>query len=115
MNRLVKKPQITELSLAEVSRLKVKYPNKIPILVNTTDNISIDRQKYLVEKTTKFAELLLVFRRRIEDLKPAESLYMFIGNDPTLVPLHKTLSDVFEDLNYKGYLKIKLAKENTFG
>ena len=110
-----KKPQLTELSYHEIDRLTRKYPNKVPILVTTTDNIKIDRQKYLVEKTTKYAELLLVFRRRIEDLKPTESLYMFISDDPTLVPLHKTINETFEALNIDGYLKIKLAKENTFG
>tara|TARA_B000000557_G_C20530680_1_gene340485 strand:+ start:147 stop:500 length:354 start_codon:yes stop_codon:yes gene_type:complete len=110
-----KKKQIESLSFHEVDRLKRKYPNKIAILVTTTDNIKIDRQKYLVEKSTKFAELLLVFRRRIEDLKATESLYMFVGEDPTLVPLHKEIVEIFDELNTCGYIKIKLAKENTFG
>jgi len=110
-----KKPQLQELSYHEIDRLKRKYPNKVPILVTTSANIKIDRQKYLVEKTTKFAELLLVFRRRIEELKPTESIYMFVSDDPTLVPLHKTIQETFEALNTEGYLKIKLAKENTFG
>ncbi len=112
---LENKKQIEKLSFHEIDRLKRKYPNKIPILVTTTDNIKIDRQKYLVENQTKYAELLLVFRRRIKDLKPTESLYMFISDNPTLVPLHKTIIETFEDLNREGYLKIKLAKENTFG
>lgn len=110
-----KKPQIESLSYHEIDRLKRKYPNKVPILVTTTDNIKIDRQKYLVENTTKYAELLLVFRRRIQDLKPSESLYMFVGEDPTLVPLHKSINLTFDELNTNGYLKIKIAKENTFG
>ena len=48
-------------------------------------------------------------------MKPSESLYMFVGEDPTLVPLHKSINLTFDELNTNGYLKIKIAKENTFG
>ena len=103
-----------QISLDEVERLKKKYPNKIPILLETK-NIEIDRHKYLVDTYTRFADLLLVFRRRIKDLKSSESLYMFVGENPTLVPLHKEVNEVFDNLNTDGYIKITIAKENTFG
>lgn len=102
------------ITIDEVNRLKAKYPNKIPILVESR-NLEIDRHKYLVDTFTKFSDLILVFRRRIKDLKSSESIYMFIGDNPTLVPLHKEVIDVFDNLNTNGYLKITIAKESTFG
>lgn len=103
-----------QISVDEVERLKKKYPNKIPILLEAK-NITIDRHKYLVDNYTRFADLLLVFRRRISDLKPTESIYMFVGEDPTLVPLHKEVREVFDNLNTCGFIKISIARENTFG
>ena len=104
----------TNISIDEVKRLKLKYPNKIPVLVESR-NLEIDRHKYLVDTFTKFSDLILVFRRRIKDLKSSESIYMFVGEEPTLVPLHKEVNSVFESLNTNGYIKITIAKENTFG
>ena len=115
MDYLKKNKLKKELSIYEVQRIRSKYPNKIPLLVVETKNMEIDRQKFLVDLNMKYAELLLVFRRRIKDLNPAESIYMFVGKNNSLIPLHKTVQETLEDVMEDDYIKITLAKENTFG
>jgi hypothetical protein len=115
MNYLKKSPMKKSLSVYEVQRIREKYPHKVPILVTETKNMKIDRQKFLVDLDMKYAELLLVFRRRLEDLRPSESIYMFVGQNMSLVPLHKSINETLDIAMEDDYIKITLAKENTFG
>ena len=40
---------------------------------------------------------------------------MFVGKNNSLVPLHKTVQETLDDVMEDDYIKITLAKENTFG
>ena len=76
--------------------VKLKLVLASIFLLITTSAISSEKKiTYLdvlqnpndLDLNMKYAELLLVFRRRIKDLNPAESIYMFVGKK-LKVPLH---------------------------
>ena len=106
---------LLEVGLSDkiLNKLKKKYPTKIPVVVFTNDSINIDKRKYLIGQDFLFSQLMTIFRKRITGLNEAEGLYMFIGHKQKLVPLSKSIGELYDE-NDK-YLKITITKENTFG
>ena len=101
------------LSNEKLDKLKEKYPTKIPVVVFTNDSINIDKRKYLIGQDFLFSQLITIFRRRITGLNEAEGLYMFVGHKQKLVPLSKSIGELYNEKD--KYLKITITKENTFG
>ena len=95
--------------------LKNKYPNKVPVIIFTVNDIDIKKRKYLVDKGISCGQLLAIFRSKINKISQADGLYMFIGDNCSLSPSSKTLIEIFDEYNTNGFLKVHLAKESTFG
>ena len=113
---LVNSKTFDELYTKESSlELKNKYPNKIPVIIFTVNEIDIQKRKYLVDKGISCGQLLAIFRSKINKISQADGLYMFIGDNSSLAPASKTLVEIFDEYNTNGFLKVHLAKESTFG
>lgn len=100
----------------EVDVIKQKYPTYIPIIVRPRDkNIRILKYKYLVSCDINIGQFLNIIRNKITDIKPGESIFIFINNT---VPVQTmSLSSIYnlhkdEDT---GMLFITICRENTFG
>jgi hypothetical protein len=100
----------------EVEVIKEKYPNYIPIIVRPNDNkIKLLKSKFLVGGDITIGQFLCILRKKMENLKSSEAIYLFINNNlPTSTSLLSTVYAERQDKN-TGMLYITVCKENTFG
>lgn len=111
-----KNSKTLEERIAESKKIREKYPERIPIIVekNETSNVKeIDKKKYLVPKDLSFSQFLFIVRKRI-NLNQSEALFLFVNNK--LVPSNKSIAEVYDKEQDKdGFLYIIYNNENTFG
>jgi GABA(A) receptor-associated protein len=113
-----KKKFTLEQRLAESSRIQSKYPDRIPIVVEAnngdSNNIVLDKSKYLVPSDLTFGQLVHVIRKRVK-LSPEEAIFMFTS-DGALVASSELVSSVYKRHKCEdGFVYFKVSKENTFG
>ena len=99
----------------ESDTILVKYPNRIPIIVERFNKGApeIDRKKYLAPDDLNLANFLYVIRKRLH-LTPEKSIYLFINNK--ILPNSKLLGEVYDsNKDEDGFLYIKYCEESTFG
>lgn len=100
---------------AEADRIMEKYPDRIPIIVETSEKskITIDRKKFLVPGSLSFGQFVYVIRKRIQ-LPPDQAIFLFVNN--TLPPASALVSQVYnENRSDCGFLFLSLSEESTFG
>lgn len=105
----------TEYTVEKSKQLKEKYPNKIPVIICESKDIKISRKKFLVEKDITCGQLIAVLRSKVIDVKSCDGIYMFFGEEQAMMPIGKSLNEIFETVNTNGFIKVHLAKESTFG
>jgi len=102
--------------LNESSKIMIKYPSRIPIIVEKCKGCTledIDKTKYLVPKDLNMNQFIYVIRKRIH-LESSQSIFLMSNNQ--LCPSNMPLSSIYEDLSDKdGFLYITYTSENTFG
>mmetsp|Transcript_25834 Transcript_25834/g.56278 ORF Transcript_25834/g.56278 Transcript_25834/m.56278 type:complete len:124 (+) Transcript_25834:180-551(+) len=101
---------------AEASRIKEKYPDRIPVIVEKaekSDIPDIDKKKYLVPADLTVGQFVYVIRKRIK-LSPEKAIFIFVKN--VLPPTAALMSSIYEDhRDDDGFLYITYSGENTFG
>jgi GABA(A) receptor-associated protein len=115
--RSFKEEHPLEKRQAEAGRIKEKYPDRIPVIVERAENSKsipdIDKKKYLVPADLTVGQFVYVIRKRIK-LSPEKAIFIFIDNK--LPPSASLMSAVYEEMKDKdGFLYIKYSGENTFG
>jgi len=59
-----------EKRIAESNRVKIKYPDKLPIIIekdiNTKNINEIDKKKYLVPSDLTLGQLIFIIRKRLK-------------------------------------------------
>ena len=106
-----------EQRLEESKKMREKYSNRIPILVESKcDNIDNSKiqHKYLVPEDMTLAHFAFVVRSRIS-LKKEEAIFLLVSTKQTLVPSSQAIGQIHKTYNENGFLYITLMKENTFG
>lgn len=98
----------------QADRIKRRYPNRVPIIVNTGKGVpKLDKQKYLVPRDLKACEFMCVIRKRIT-LSAEKSLYMFFNKK--MVVSSAMMGKVYEDNKSDDqFLYVHICIENTFG
>lgn len=105
--------------IKESTRIKEKYPDKVPIIVTKSKSaqknlVNIDRNKFLAPEDLTIGQFLTVIRKRI-NIAEAESIFLFI-DDNTMPPSSSSLTMVYnEHKNEDGFLYITYCSENVFG
>ena len=101
----------------EANRIRIKYPNRLPVIVTRGDKCTlnkIDKHKYLVPSDITLGQFIYVIRKRIK-LGSEEGLYLFINNS-ILGTVSSLMADVYNNYkNIDNYLYISYHNENTFG
>lgn len=101
----------------EAQRIRAKYPDRIPVIVDIDPKSSlpaIDKQKYLVPHDLSFGQFIYVIRKRIK-LDPQEALFAFVAGKH-LINMPELMTNVYERLKDEdGFLYITATAENTFG
>ncbi len=101
---------------AEASRIRSKYPDRIPVICERSpgsDIDDIDKKKYLVPADLTVGQFIYVVRKRIK-LHSEKSLFLFVNGK---IPPSSQLMSVIYDENQDddGFLYIVYSGENTFG
>jgi len=100
----------------EAQRIRTKYPDRIPIIVEVATNAdlpALDKHKYLVPSDLSVAQFIFVLRKRIK-LTPEKAVFIFVGN--LLAPTNKLVSEVYaQHKDEDGFVYFLVSSESTFG
>ncbi len=100
----------------EAERIREKYPDRIPCIVEKADKSDItpiDKKKYLVPSDLTVGQFVYVIRKRIK-LSPEKAIFIFVND--VIPPSSSLLSQVCaEHKDEDGFLYIVYSSENTFG
>ena len=100
----------------ESSRIMLKYPDRIPIIVekhNNSDIPQIDKKKYLVPNELTVGQFVYVIRKRIK-LTADKAIFIFVNNN--LPSTGSLMSQIYkEGKDMDGFLYVTYSSENTFG
>ena len=100
----------------EASRILIKYPDRIPVIVEKNEHSDIpqiDKQKYLVPADLTVGQFVYVIRKRIK-LEPEKAIFLFINN--TLPPTAALMSQIYkENCDSDSFLYVMYSGEATFG
>ncbi|CAL9237810.1 unnamed protein product [Arabidopsis halleri] len=100
----------------ESSRIRDKYPDRIPVIVERaerSDVPNIDKKKYLVPADLTVGQFVYVVRKRIK-LSAEKAIFVFVKN--TLPPTAAMMSAMYdENKDEDGFLYMTYSGENTFG
>lgn len=106
-----------EKRLSESSRIRLKYPDRVPVIIEkdfNSDIIDLDKNKYLVPDELTIGQLVYVIRKRIK-LSPEKAIFIFI-NRKSLAPTAALLSNVYEEhKNEDGFLYVTYSGQDSFG
>ncbi|XP_031501945.1 autophagy-related protein 8C-like [Nymphaea colorata] len=101
---------------AEAVRIREKYPDRVPVIVEKaekTDIPDIDKKKYLVPADLTVGQLVYVIRKRIK-LSAEKAIFIFVKN--VLPPTGAMMSTIYEEhKDEDGFLYMTYSGENTFG
>ena len=104
---------------AETERLFCKYPDRVPVIVITCDDLVIDKAKFLVPNSLTFGQLMYTIRKRLDmtnsrQLGPQEALYGLV--DRCMVPTSQLIMQTYQRSRHSdGMLYVYIHRENTFG
>ena len=103
----------------EAIRVRTKYPDRIPVIVNRSRSAGssvpeIDKHKFLVPCDLTMGQLQYVIRKRLT-LTSEKALFLFVNN--TIPPTSTLISTIYEEYKDKEteFLYVTYAMENTFG
>lgn len=105
--------------LAESKRILEKYPDRIPVIVEKSENSNkdipdIDKSKYLVPNDLTIGQFLYVIRKRI-NIPPTKALFIFTENG-TIPPASSLMTAIYQSHKGRdGFLMLQYCGENTFG
>mmetsp|Transcript_40121 Transcript_40121/g.55742 ORF Transcript_40121/g.55742 Transcript_40121/m.55742 type:complete len:119 (-) Transcript_40121:142-498(-) len=115
-NKPFKQEHTLEKRKAESQRIRDKYPDRIPVIVEKakkSDISDIDKKKYLVPKDLTAAQFMFVIRKRIK-LSSEKAMFIFVNN--VLVPTAELMSAIYKKhADADGFLYISYSNENAFG
>lgn len=94
-------------------KIKKKYRGRVPIIVDSSDNIEFEKYKYIVSLESTVGEFLYELKRRIK-LNPCESIFLLTNN--TLLSNSDNISVIYKQFkSVDEFLYIIVSKENVFG
>jgi len=101
---------------AESERIRQKYPDRIPVIVEKIEKSNIpdiDKKKYLVPADLTMGQFVYVIRKRIK-LAADQAIFIFVNN--TLPPASALMSQIYKEYaGEDGFLTIFYSGESTFG
>lgn len=100
----------------ESDRIKEKYPDRIPIIVEVnskTQDLTLEKNKYLCPGDLTCGQFLHVIRKRTK-LSSEQALFVFVND--TLPASAYLISQLYHDQKDEdGFLYMTIARESTFG
>ena len=102
---------------AESKRVREKYPDKIPVIIEKSDSTTlgdIKKHKYLFQKELTMAQILLYVREQL-NVQQTDTIILYVANK--YIPLNsELLSQVYEKYADKdGFMYITYTKQEAYG
>lgn len=105
-----------ELRREEGERIRKKYPDRIPIIVEKAPKSRIsdlDKKKYLVPADLTVGQFYFLIRKRIQ-LRAEDALFFFINNQ--IPPTSATIGALYhEHSDEDKFLYIAYSDESVYG
>ena len=102
--------------LEESKRIVLKYPNRVPIIVENSTSSTLpvlEKKKYLPPSDITIGQFIYILRKRLI-LRPEQAIFLFINN--SLAPTNMLLSEIYsKEKDFDGFLYAFLYEENAFG
>jgi GABA(A) receptor-associated protein len=97
-------------------KLLDKYPDRIPIIVTSTDkSIVIRKQKFLVPPEFTLQQMSAEIRKQIEGIKPSHAIFIMLEGGK-LPPISASMTLIYQqNKDDDGFLYLYCFPENTFG
>ena len=109
-----------ERRVQEANRIKDKYPDRVPVIVEKTLKCTLpdlSKKKYLVPSDLTLGQFAYVIRKNLR-LTPEQAIFIFTegkGGD-VLPPMARMMSTLYDEhCAEDGFLYLYYAAENTFG
>ncbi|KAJ8871362.1 hypothetical protein PR048_027679 [Dryococelus australis] len=100
----------------EGRRVRQKYPDRIPVIVEKTPwaKISqIDKNKYLVPMDLTVGQFYFMIRKRI-NLRPEDALFFFVND--SIPSISVTMGTLYNEHHEEdSFLYISYSDENVYG
>ena len=91
-----------------------RHPDRVPVRVLVSDDIKLERSKYLVPKEMTAGQFTSHVRKSMK-ISNHEAIFMFVGKN-VLPPVSREFGDLYrENAAQDGMLYVTYNKENTFG
>ncbi|XP_023518800.1 autophagy-related protein 8C-like [Cucurbita pepo subsp. pepo] len=101
---------------AEAARIREKYPDRVPVIVEKAGRskiADIDKNKYLVPADITVGQFVYVVRKRIK-LSSEKTIFVFVKD--TLPSTGALMSAIYEEnKDEDGFLYLSYSGENVFG
>lgn len=102
--------------LDEATRIMIKYPDRVPIIVEnskTSNLCPIDKNKFLVPRDLTMSQFMYVIRKRIS-LTQDQGIFLLINNKIMMGSM--SMQEIYNQEKEKdGFLYIILSGESVFG
>lgn len=98
----------------ESQRLRSDHPDRVPVIIECSSDVPLQKKKYLVPHTASVAFFLMTVRKNIE-LGSQHGLYLHTekGESPWMA---QPMSSLYRySHNDDGFLYLTLMREATFG
>lgn len=94
-------------------KIKQKYPGRVPIIVDSFEDIEFEKYKYIVSLESTVGEFLYELKKRLK-LNSRESIFLLTNN--TLLSNSDSISIIYKKFkSVDDFLYIIVSKENVFG
>jgi GABA(A) receptor-associated protein len=98
----------------DFKRLRSKYPNRLPVIVETAKGLIMPKNKFLCPDDLTVGQFHFTVRRALK-LKPHEAIYLFFGGG-RIFEASTTMYSVWEEYKSIGwFIKCFVTKESVFG
>ncbi|XP_038650027.1 gamma-aminobutyric acid receptor-associated protein-like [Scyliorhinus canicula] len=105
-----------EVRRAEGEKIRAKYPDKVPVIVERSPNTRVaelDKKKYLVPSDLTVGQFCFLIRKRIQ-LRPEEALFFFIND--MLPPSSATMVQIYEEHHEEdSFMYMAFSNESVYG
>ena len=100
----------------ETTRIREKYPDRIPIIIEKSPNSTvpdISKNKYLVPKEITVGQFIYIIRKRIK-LSQEKAIFLFLNEQ--IPATSAVLADLYEEhKDEDDFIYFSYAGEATFG
>jgi GABA(A) receptor-associated protein len=101
--------------ILETQRLKIRYPDRVPVIVEksvTSQLPDMKKHKFLVPHDLLLSQFFYCVRKQVK-LSKDQTIFLFIENE--MPSLSMPMSQIYKDHGNNEFLFVTYNEESTFG